>query len=178
MVLCILGRGRVSPTSFGRVHQRLAILWRRLDSYWEFCTGDQALLLRLRRSGKSYSSSWRREDKQYLVQNVECWYIDSNRWILLALELRATPNVLPIAFNNIYQVICRRPRFPDSNICITYLKFTQNTLDIIVIKIRQRDRIRNSDPTLILLAYNDSRWFFVQADSESFEFGFNDGFIP
>ena len=96
---------------------------------------------------------------------------------MLALELRATPNTLPIAFNNVYQIICCRPWFPDSNICITYFKLTQNTPDIIVIKVRQRDRIHNSDPTLILLAYNDSRWFFVQANPESFELGFNDGFI-
>lgn len=46
-----------------------------------------------------------------------------------------------------------------------------------MIKIRQRDGIRNSDSTLILLAYEDSRGSFVQTNTESFELGFDDGFV-
>ena len=83
------------------------------------------------------------------------------------LAPQAVPGDLPVALNHIDQIICSCVGLADGHICIADAVFAEDSLDLIMIDVRQRDGGSDRNPTLVLFADGDRGWFLVQPNSKT-----------
>lgn len=83
-------------------------------------------------------------------------------------------NSLPVAFDDIYKVICRGAHFPYRNVSIVDLVLAENGFDFVLVDVRQRHRVRDCYPSTLLLSQKNLRWFLIQANTKAFQFSFNE----
>lgn len=83
-------------------------------------------------------------------------------------------NSLPIAFDDIYKIVCRGAHFPYRNVSIVDLVLAENGFDFVLVDVRQRHRVRDCYPSTLLLSQKNLRWFLIQANTKAFQFGFNE----
>ena len=65
----------------------------------------------------------------------------------------------------------------DRNVGVADAVFTENSLDLIMINVRQCDGACDGDSTLVLLAHCDGRWFLVEPDTKALQFVLDDRLV-
>jgi hypothetical protein len=84
--------------------------------------------------------------------------------------------LLFLPFDNINQVICGVISF-EGDVGVVDFVFGKDSFDRIGVQVCQRYRGSNVDTALFLLSENDGWWLFVETDTETFQFTFNDLFV-
>ena len=79
-----------------------------------------------------------------------------------------------VSLNDIHQVIRGSVRLSNRDVCVCYPVLAENSLDLVVVGVRERDGVRYSYAALVFLPNGDRRRLLVQSDPETFEFGFDD----
>jgi hypothetical protein len=85
-----------------------------------------------------------------------------------------TSPYVPITFDDIHEIVGRRTRLPNCDVHITDLVLAEDCFDFILIKVRERNRIRDRDPPLVLSSNEDCWGSFIQTDTKTFKFCFDE----
>ena len=85
---------------------------------------------------------------------------------------------IPVPFDHVYHIVRSHTGLADRDVRITHLVLAEHRLDFVVVDVRERDGVRDGDTALVLPAYSDVWWLLVEPDTESFELGLDDSFVP
>ena len=88
--------------------------------------------------------------------------------------MRERERDVPIAFNDIDEVVCRCIGFSNGDVGVANLVLAENGLNFVLVDVGEGNGVGDSDTAFLFLADNNVWWRLVEPYSKTFEFLFND----